>query len=176
MSNTEEPVEQKKNKVLGWLRDALIIITIFVGVQWWMNQGMADGEVIDFKAVTTTGESITLSEYKGKPFLLHFWASWCHYCTFEQSSITAISKDTPVVTVAFQSGSDIEVSQFMQEKGISSWTVVMDEEGSISKNYGISAVPATFIVDGEGKIRFKTAGFTSKWGLQLRLWLTKLLY
>lgn len=174
--NKEEPKVRKKNKVLGWLFDALLVIAIFVAIQVWMQKGMADGDALDFKAVTTTGESIALSDYKGKSLMLHFWASWCHYCNFEQSSITDINKDTPVLTVAFQSGNGMEVSQFMQEKGISSWVVIADEDGAIAKSYGVSAVPATFIIDGKGKIRFKTAGFTSKWGLKLRLWLAKLLY
>lgn len=172
----ESATPRKKNKLLGWLIDASLVIAIFVGIQIWMQQGMADGEAIDFKATTTSGESIELSNYKGKPLLLHFWASWCHYCNFEQSSITDISKDMPVLTVAFQSGNSMEVSEFMKEKGISSWITVADEDGSISKSYGVSAVPATFIIDDEGKIRFKTAGLTSKWGLELRLWLAKLLY
>jgi peroxiredoxin len=172
----EKPVKRKKNKVLGWFFDAVVVIAIFVAIQMWMQRDMAGGEAIDFKAVTTSGESVALSDYRGKPLLLHFWASWCHYCNFEQSSITDISEDTPVLTVAFQSGSTTEVADFMKEKGISSWIAIVDEEGDISKSYGVSAVPATFIIDENGKIRFKTAGFTSKWGLKLRLWLTSLLY
>jgi len=172
----EKPVKRKKNKVLGWLLDAFLVIAIFVAIQMWMQRGMAGGEAIDFKAVTTSGENIALSDYKGKTFLLHFWASWCHYCNFEQSSITDISKDTPILTVAFQSGNATEVAEFMKEKGILSWVTIADEEGDISKRYGVSAVPATFIIDENGKIRFKTAGFTSEWGLKLRLWLTRLLY
>jgi peroxiredoxin len=172
----EEPVKRKKNKVLGWFFDALLVIAIFVAIQMWMQRDMAGGEAIDFKAVTVSGESIEISDYKGKPLLLHFWASWCHYCNFEQSSITDISKDTPVLTIAFQSGNDIEVAEFMKKKGISSWVAIADEEGDISRSYGVSAVPATFIIDEDGKIRFKTAGFTSEWGLKLRLWLARLLY
>ncbi|HHL18358.1 MAG TPA: protein disulfide oxidoreductase [Thiothrix sp.] len=172
----EKSVKRKKNKVLGWFFDAFVVVAIFVAIQMWMQRDMAGGEAIDFKAMTTSGENIALSDYKGKPLLLHFWASWCHYCTFEQGSITDISKDTPVLTVAFQSGSTIEVAEFMEKKGISSWVTIVDEEGDISKNYGVSAVPATFIIDENGKIRFKTAGFTSEWGLKLRLWLTSLLY
>ncbi len=172
----EKPVKRKKNKVLGWFIDAVVIIAIFVAIQMWMQRDMAGGEAIDFKAVTTSGEDIALSDYKGKPLLLHFWASWCHYCNFEQSSITDISKDTPILTVAFQSGNATEVAEFMKEKGISSWVTIADEEGDISKSYGVSAVPATFIVDKNGIIRFKTAGFTSEWGLKLRLWLARLFY
>jgi len=175
-SDIKKPVARKKNKVLGWFLDALLVIAIFIAVQVWMQKGMAGGDAFDFKAVTTSGDAIALSDYKGKPLLLHFWASWCHYCNFEQSSITDISKDTPVLTVAFQSGDAKDVTQFMKEKGISSWVVVADQEGVISKRYGVSGVPATFIIDEAGKIRFKTAGFTSKWGLRLRLWLANLLY
>ncbi len=174
--NKKDSADKGKSKLRGWLIDALLIVAIFVGIQFWMQRGMAQGDAPDFKTILTGGQAVELSDYRGSPLLLHFWASWCPYCNFEQGSITDLAKDSQVLTVAFQSGDRTEVIAFMEKKGIQKWPVISDEDGKLAQSYGVSAVPSTFIIDGKGKIRFKTAGLTSKWGLQLRLWLVKVLY
>jgi alkyl hydroperoxide reductase subunit AhpC len=52
--------------------------------------------------------------------------------------------------------------------------VVNDPEGALSRRYGVSAVPVTFVIDAGGKVRFVTRGYTSGLGLRLRLWLAGL--
>jgi thioredoxin-related protein len=49
--------------------------------------------------------------------------------------------------------------------------VVNDQQGLIANAYGVSAVPAVFFTDSNGKIVFTTSGYTSELGLRLRLWL-----
>ena len=48
---------------------------------------------------------------------------------------------------------------------------VLDEDGAISKRYGLRGVPAVFVLDGSGKIRFSSVGYTSELGIRIRLWL-----
>lgn len=175
----KKSTEEKKEIVRpGWQRwsiDFVIIAAIFFAVQFWMQRGMVEGDAPDFKEVTLANNTVTLSDYSGKPLLLHFWGSWCPYCNFEQSSISDLSKDWQVLTIAYRSGDADAVAAFAKEKGIEAWPIIVDEDSNLAKKYGVKAVPATYIVDGNGKIRLKTAGFTTKWGLQLRLWLTKVL-
>lgn len=173
--STEEKKEKVRPRWQRWSIDFVIIAAIFFAVQFWTQRGMVEGDAPDFKEVTLANNTVTLSDYSGKPLLLHFWASWCPYCNFEQSSISDLSKDWQVLTIAYQSGDADAVAAFAKEKGIEAWPIIVDEDSSLAKKYGVKAVPATYIVDGNGKIRLKTAGFTTKWGLQLRLWLTKVL-
>jgi peroxiredoxin len=167
----DEP-KRRERKWLRLLLDFLLIIVVLFGVQWWMQRGMASGDAPEFTANRIDGESVSLASYQGKPLLLHFWASWCPFCNFEQSSITSLQEDWQVLTIAYQSGDKNEVEKFMKEKGIQDWKVIVDQNSEIAKKYGVTGVPATYIIDSEGKIRFKEAGLTSKWGLQLRMWIT----
>lgn len=176
----KKSAEEKKKKIRPrwqrWSIDFLIVVAIFIAVQFWTQRGMAEGDAPDFNAITLAKNSVSLADYSGKPLLLHFWASWCPYCNFEQSSISELSKDWQVLTIAYQSGDADKVAAFAKEKGIEAWPIVVDENSQLANKYGVRAVPATYIIDGHGKIRSKTAGFTTKWGLELRLWLTKVLY
>lgn len=108
-----------------------------------------------------------------QPTLVHFWATWCPVCRAEQSSIETLAKDFPnTVTIAMQSGDQAAVDKFMREQSLS-FPVINDADGLISQAWGVHAVPASFIVDGNGQIRFVEIGYTTGWGLRLRLWLAQ---
>ncbi|HRJ51298.1 MAG TPA: protein disulfide oxidoreductase [Candidatus Thiothrix moscowensis] len=163
--------QARKRRWLRWLLEALIIIAIIFAVRTWQQRGMLDGEAPDFEHAALSGETIRLDSYRGKPVLLHFWASWCPMCEMEQGSISAISEDWPVLTIAFQSGGEEEVARYMERKGIAHWVTLVDESGDLSAKYGIRGVPTSYVLDEEGTIRFREVGLTSGWGLRLRLWL-----
>ncbi len=161
----------KKRRWLRWLLEALVIVVIIVGVRTWQQRGMLEGEAPDFERTALSGEVIHLDDYRGQPVMLHFWASWCPMCELEQSSISGIAKDWKVITVAFQSGGTEEVQRYMERKAITEWVTIVDEDGSLSGQYGIKGVPTSYVLDEEGVIRFREVGLTSGWGLRLRLWL-----
>lgn len=108
-----------------------------------------------------------------QPTLVHFWATWCPVCRAEQSNIEAVAKDHPnTVTIAMQSGDGAAVKKYMQEQGLN-FQVINDPSGETSAAWGVHAVPASFIVDTEGQIRFVEVGYTTGWGLRFRLWLAQ---
>lgn len=165
----------RKHRWIRWLIDIAIIMAVIFAVRAWQQHGMQDGEAPDFEYATLNGETIHLDNYRGQPVLLHFWASWCPMCELEQGSISAISKDWKVITVAFQSGGVDEVERYMERKEITSWTTIVDESGELAGKYGVRGVPASYVIDAEGTIRFREVGITSGWGLRIRLWLASLL-
>jgi len=117
------------------------------------------------------GKPYLLAGKPPQPVLVHFWATWCPICRTEQGSIAALAQDNPnVITVAMQSGSSAAVQQFLHEQSVN-FPVVNDQDNRISAAWGVHAVPASFIVDREGKIRFVEIGYTTSIGLRLRLWL-----
>ena len=169
--SSEQEKQPTKRPWLRWLLEGIIILAIIFGLRTWQQRTMLVGEAPDFERPTLSGEILRLDNYRGKPVLLHFWASWCPLCELEQGSITTLAKDWKVITVAFQSGGKEEVQRYMERKGITDWVTIVDEDGSLAAQYGINGVPSNYVLDEEGMIRFREVGLSSGWGLRLRLWL-----
>jgi alkyl hydroperoxide reductase subunit AhpC len=68
-----------------------------------------------------------------------------------------------------QSGKPQDVARYLREQGVD-LPVVNDADGSISGAWGVHAVPASFIIGTDGRIRFIEVGYTTEIGLRLRLW------
>ncbi len=139
-----------------------------------MQRDVVSGMAPAISAHLLDGKAIELSQYQGTPVLLHFWASWCGICRVEEKGIDAIATDYPVITVAMQSGDKAAISTYLQQQGLG-FPVVADPDGQLASRYGVRAVPASFIIDANGQIRFVELGYTTETGLRLRLWLTGLL-
>ena len=104
-----------------------------------------------------------------KPLLVNFWASWCPICALEERNIENLSKDFEVITIATQSGSNEEIEKYLKDKNLS-FKVVNDEYGLLSSEFNVKAFPTTFIYDKNKNLKFTEVGYTSTFGLKLRLW------
>ncbi len=158
----------------GYAINALLFIVVIAGVRAWQQRDMPSGAAPVLQGYTLAGQHYQLPAHPGHPVLVHFWATWCPICRTEQNSIAAIAHDDPnVITVAMQSGKPEEVAGFMREQGIA-FPVVNDADGSIANAWGVHAVPVSFFVAPDGQIRFVEVGYTTSWGIRLRLWLAGL--
>ena len=157
--------------VSGWKKivlEVLIIALLYWGIRYYQQQDIVKGQAPVLQGVMLNQKAINWSDYRGKPLLIHFWATWCRVCQFEQDSIEAIAKDYQVITIA--SWSD-DTREYMQKHGLN-YSVLDDPQGQWAKHYGISAVPVSFMLDADGKITFIESGYSSEIGLRLRLgWL-----
>ena len=124
--------------------------------------------IYDYKLVDTYGKSIDLSNYKGEPLVVHFWATWCPICKLEASNIDELSKEYNVVSIAVTSGSNKEINEFMQKRQLS-YRVVSDISGDLAKKFNISAYPTTLIYTKDGKLKFTEVGYSTTVGLKARL-------
>lgn len=159
-----------KKRPVRWALEIIIFISVYLVVRAWTQRSIIEGPLPPVAGITLANEQIDIQHMQTRPFLLHIWASWCGICRFEQGSIESISKDYPVVTIAMQSGTNEEVKQFLQKNGLT-FRVINDEEGELSQQFGITGVPASFIINKQGEIAYSEVGYTSEWGLRLRLWL-----
>lgn len=155
----------------GYAINALIIFVLVLGIRTWQQRDMVNGAAPALQGVTLSGAPYLLPAHPPRPVLVHFWATWCPICRAEQSSIAAIAHDrADTITIAMQSGSADKVLSYMREQGIH-FPVLSDTDGSLSRAWGVHAVPVSFIIAPDGQIRYVEVGYTTELGIRLRLWL-----
>ncbi len=163
-------LRQRLPKLL--LELALLLVLVIV-VEAFLTRDAVSGKAPPFEGVTLHGEPFALHSLQGQPALIHFWATWCPVCNLEHGMIDSLARNYPVITIAMQSGESEEVMAALQAEGVD-YPVINDPHGTLARLYGVSAVPASFVLDSQGEVQFVTRGYTSGWGMRLRLWLAGL--
>ncbi len=164
-------IKTTATKWRGYAFYVLLILAVVGGIRAWQQRDMVSGIAPVLKGVTLDGQRYQLPVHSEAPVLVHFWATWCPICRTEEDNIAAIAQDNPhVITIAMTSGLTNDVLTYMKEQGVD-FPVVNDPDGSLSTAWGVHAVPASFIISRDGQIRFVEVGYTTEFGLRLRLWL-----
>jgi peroxiredoxin len=109
----------------------------------------------DFRVSTTTDAVLRLVDLKGKVVFLNFWATWCKPCEDEMPSIERLHrkfKDRGLAVVAISMDADggPVVRRFVAKHRLT-FPVGLDPRMSVSGPYGVWALPATVILDREGR-------------------------
>ncbi|WON75697.1 protein disulfide oxidoreductase [Serratia sp. UGAL515B_01] len=160
-------------KLKRWARELLILLLLVASVifviDWW-RAPQAPPSFNQQLLQTLDGESVSLAQLsQDKPLLVYFWASWCGVCRFTTPSVSKLAANGGnVLTVALRSGNDQQVEQWLARKRLK-LPVVNDEQGEIASRWQVGVTP-TFVVISRGKLVQSTTGWTSEWGMKLRLW------
>lgn len=153
-----------------WLRDGGLALLFLFGVRAYQLRGVARGPAPALAGIDMHGRPLSLETYRGKPVLLHFWATWCGVCKAEQSNIDTLARALPVLSVASRSGQASQVAAYVREHAIAP-EVIADPSGALAGRFGVHAFPTSFVIDAAGRIRHAEVGYTSELGLRLRMWL-----
>lgn len=108
------------------------------------------------------GKKVSFSDVKGKVLFINFWASWCQPCREEMPSIEALyremksNNDFAMITILYNDD-PLNALEYLRSGGYG-FPVYSDPEGRSSKNYGVTGVPETYIVDKKGVLRKRVLG------------------
>ena len=122
----------------------------------------------DFQVGDLNGEQkFSLSEFKGIPIVLNFWASWCAECRTEAVILENFfqkygvnNKQLVMIGIAIQD-SPKNAKAFARHFGKTYLLGLDDYAGNIALDYGIYGVPETFFIDPDGNIFHKTIGMVT---------------
>ena len=119
-----------------------------------------------FEVRGVSGRTVALADFRGRPVIVNFWATWCQPCRRELPSLIELqqrlaSRGLEVVAISIDANpSDVEA--FLKEQPLP-FTIGLDPEHQTADRFGVSSVPATFILDGEGRVVERVDGEVD-WG------------
>ena len=112
----------------------------------------------DFTLDTLDGQSVTLSDLRGKAVVINLWAAWCPPCRAEMPALQAayeMDRDRGLEILAVDmtyQDREQDVLRFVQDFGLT-FTVALDRDGTVARQYLLRALPSTFFVGPDGVIR-----------------------
>jgi thiol-disulfide isomerase/thioredoxin len=124
----------------------------------------------DFQLDSLSGGSVTLSEHRGRPALVNFWATWCGPCVEEMPVIESRFREhyPELVVLAIESDSSRnDLLDFVQEEEIT-FTVLIGT-GNIERDYEIYAYPTSFFIDANGVVQSVVVGSMTENSLDTEL-------
>jgi cytochrome c biogenesis protein CcmG, thiol:disulfide interchange protein DsbE len=101
----------------------------------------------------------SLSDYRGEPMLLNVWGSWCLPCRQEHPVLMAIQASGEIRIYGLDYKDEVDdAREFLAQGGDPYVVSAFDGDGRVGIDWGVYGVPETFLVDAEGRIRFKFIG------------------
>ena len=146
--------------IFDLLWSGVVALVVFGAIQWWQDRGQPrTGAMLDTQAPVFalpdvhTGETVGLSEFRGKPVVLNFWATWCAPCRREIPALNRLSRTAGnqlhVVTVT---ADEPQTTRTFLRRHDYSVTCLLDGDAEVSQRYGVKTLPRTLVIDADGRV------------------------
>ena len=164
---------RKFSRLRRWAREGIIFFLLALAVMWGVDPYRKPTLPARCSAAPmhrTDGKSHDITALsQERPLLIYVWATWCSICRFTTPSVNTLAEQGGnVVSIAMRSGDDAKLARWVDKKQLV-MPVVNDANGALSQAWQVSVTPTLGIVS-KGKVVSTTTGWTSYWGMKLRLW------
>ena len=147
----EQTVEQDAGNTLGGYPDS----TPQTLLAMEETEEVQTEPALDFELQVLTGEMVSLSDFRGKPVLINFWATWCPPCIQEMPLLQEIADvyEEELVVLAVNGGDSMEQIRAFAEAFEYTLIFLADPENTLSLEYSVRGFPTSFFIDAEGLIQ-----------------------
>jgi len=118
----------------------------------------------DFTLRTLEGQNLRLGEQRGRVVLVNFWATWCGPCRQEMPHLNKLYekyKSSGFVLLGVNVDDDTRQAVGVANKLGVRFPVLPDTDKRVSRQYDLSAMPSTVLIDRDGKVRYLHRGYQS---------------
>lgn len=147
-------------------------MAIFLGVSAYQTRNhVAREPAPDFTLADLDGNQVSLSSYRHKKVLLHFWATWCGVCRAELPSLRSLQRslgpDEVLLTIVEDADDVAAVRGFAREHDLTYPVLLGTDE--VRRAYRVRSFPTNYYVSGDGSVRSSTVGLSTRLGMALHL-------
>jgi len=116
-----------------------------------------------YASLTLAGDTTSLAALRGEPVLLNIWATWCHPCRTEIPELERLHQQHSanglrVIGVSIDAGGEDDAVRAFAEEYRMTYPVWRDADGRVSTVFGAIGVPATYLIDRDGTLRWRKVG------------------
>ncbi len=111
----------------------------------------------NFTVLDYNGEEVQLSDFKGKPVVINFWATWCYYCKEEMPDFNKAFKNYPDVQFVMVNATDgyqetvATAKKYVEDEGFD-FNVYFDTKGEAVNAYYVNSFPTTYFIEENGDL------------------------
>ena len=119
----------------------------------------------DFELKALDGSTVRLSDFRGHPVVINFWATWCPPCRMEMPAIVREYKryrDRGLIVLAVNQAEQPEKVATFRDTYQMPFPILLDEHMTVSEQYEIRFLPTTFFVNADGVISDMVTGGMSE--------------
>lgn len=176
--NSDQPDQSPRLRTVRWVVLAVGVLAAALVVVFAVSERDRRGSPVpdfapEFSGETLDGGSFDMAAQRGRWVVVNFFSTWCVQCVVEHPELVAFQEryrgdpDVRLVSVVFQDEVDV-IAQFFAERG-GDWPVVTSNTGRIAIDFGVTAVPETYLVDPLGRVVSKFTGGVTLDGLEAQL-------
>ena len=151
----------------------LLVPVVVVPIGWLLFQGfdrdprelaspLVERPAPAWSLTTLDGAVLSSDDLAGRPYLVNFWASWCVPACVDEHPVLAAAQERygeqlTIVGVLYQDD-PADARGFLDRYGDAGYDHVIDEDGTLAIDYGVTGPPETFFVDADGVVRHRQWG------------------
>lgn len=127
------------------------------------NLGSGDEPAPAFALRSLDGDVVSLDDYRGQVVLVNFWASWCPPCRVEMPGFERVYRQRQdegfvILGIATDTHAEAAIREFVAEHDIT-YPILLADRGVVQDYGGVRALPESFLVDRDGRIRHRVIGY-----------------
>jgi len=142
---------------------SIVVLAVLIGCSRSSDRPTtaASADAPNFKLQDTNGKTVQLSDFKGKPIVLDFWATWCQPCRDSIPGMVKLHKDYAdkglvILAISVDGGAVGDIRDFQKHAGMN-YRVLMGTE-EVAVEYGVRTIPMMILVDKSGKVHKRYLG------------------